>query len=100
MKEKKKRYLFFPSELLDIIFTKIILKEEKMIVFSQENSKSNRMLTSIVDKVDIKQNIQNIHGELLSNDTPFKILPWQQQAKFLSTSYKYCRNTKVGRNLI
>lgn len=99
MKEKKKRYLFFPSELLDIIFTKIILKEEKMIVFSQENSKSNRMLTSIVDKVDIKQNIQNIQGELLSNDTPFKILPWQQ-AKFLSTSYKYCRNTKVGRNLI
>lgn len=64
MKEKKKRYLFFPSELLDIIFTKIILKEEKMIVFSQENSKSNRMLTSIVDKVDIKQNIQNIQGEL------------------------------------
>lgn len=45
-----------------------------MIVFSQENSKSNRMLTSIVDKVDIKQNIQNIQGELLSNDTPFKIL--------------------------
>lgn len=85
MKEKKKRYLFFPSELLDIIFTKIILKEEKMIVFSQENSKSNRMLTSIVDKVDIKQNIQNIQGELLSNDTPFQILPWQQQAKFLST---------------
>lgn len=35
-----------------------------MIVFSQENSKSNRMLTSIVDKVDIKQNIQNIQGEL------------------------------------
>lgn len=98
MKEKKKRYLFFPSELLDIIFTKIILKEEKMIVFSQENSKSNRMLTSIVDKVDIEQNIQNIQGE--SNDTPFKILPWQQQAKFLSISYKYCRNTKVGRNLI
>lgn len=56
-----------------------------MIVFSQENSKSNRMLTSIVDKVDIEQNIQNIQGELLSNDTPFQILPWQQQAKFLST---------------
>lgn len=35
-----------------------------MIVFSQENSKSNRMLTSIVDKVDIEQNIQNIQGEL------------------------------------
>lgn len=35
-----------------------------MIVFSQENSKSNRMLTSIVDKVDNEQNIQNIQGEL------------------------------------